>query len=381
MLKRLMLLRLQRVYASAVSRHGAWPRWAIWSALGLAALALIVGRQPISAGGTAGSGHLEIHLEPVPAPAAHDVFLGFAKPTATHPRPASTLVPARRRKPIQLDPVPPFVARESVEPRMPHQTGTTTSTEMPAPVEQKIEFMEPLALNAQSTLEFASTGSPLHTVPKPRESLAAEPTSTDSAPVETTGQTQAPAASVAPIQTSLPDPQHASVTPPSPSNPISRGHRTTVGPSWVNLPAKPIENPPTSPVLKPLQIKPLVASPLKGSHPIHPIHPIQDWTAPNATPATDTILTKGPLEVDPWIDSMPIDPIPAIDHESLLPVFDVASLGPPAPPFQESEWTPGPPLFAHSNEQAERFSLVPEPSTGLLLATGLALLGAAKRRR
>lgn len=160
MLKRLMLLRLQRVYASAVSRHGAWPRWAIWSALGLAALALIVGQQPISAGGTAGSGHLEIHLEPVPPPAAHDVFLGFAKPTATHPRPASTLVPARRRKPIQMDPVPPFVARESVEPRIPHQTGTTTSTEMPRPVEQKIEFTEPLALNAQSTLEFASTGSP-----------------------------------------------------------------------------------------------------------------------------------------------------------------------------------------------------------------------------
>lgn len=165
------------------------------------------------------------------------------------------------------------------------------------------------------------------------------------------------------------------MTPPLPSNPISRGHWTTVGPSWVNLPAKPIEYPPTLPVPKPLQIEPLVASPLKGSH------PIQDWTAPNATPATDTILTKGPLEVDPWIDSMPIDPIPAIDHESLLPVFDVASLGPPAPPFQESEWTPEPPLFAHSNEQAERFSLVPEPSTGLLLATGLALLGAAKRRR
>ena len=165
------------------------------------------------------------------------------------------------------------------------------------------------------------------------------------------------------------------MTPALPSNPISRGHSPTVGPSWVNLPAKPIENPPTLPVLKPVQIEPPVASPLKGSH------PIQDWTAPNATPATDTILTKGPLEVDPWIDSMPIDPIPAIDHESLLPVFDVASLGPPAPPFQESEWTPGPPLFAHSNEQAERFSLVPEPSTGLLLATGLALLGAAKRRR
>ena len=185
MLNRLMLLLSQRVYPSAVSRHGAWPRWAIWSALGLAALALIVGQQPISAGGTAGSGHLEIHVEPVPPPAAHDVFLGFAKPTATLPRPAVKLVPARRRQPIQMDPVSPFVARESVEPRSPHQTGRTASTEMPAPVEQKIEFTEPLAGNAQSTLEFASTGSPLHTVPKPRESLSAEPTSADSAPVET----------------------------------------------------------------------------------------------------------------------------------------------------------------------------------------------------
>lgn len=391
MLKRLMLVLFPRAYPSARSWQGAVPRWLIWSALGLAALAVIVGQgAPISAGGNAGPGGLEIQLEPVPAAAEHDVLLGFAKPMATFATPASRQVPARRRKPIQIDPVPPLVARESVEPQIPRQTEMTASTAMPAPAERKIEFTTPLAWNSQPTLEFAAPGSALRTVPEPGESLSSEPTTLDSTPVGTMKRPQAPSPWVAPIQASprtvaavptpLPDPQRAPVAPAPTSHAISPGNPTIVTTAWGSPQAKPIGNPSTFSLPKPAQFEPLVASPFKESDPILSLHPTADWTEPNATPA-DILLTKRPLKFDPWIDATPIDPIPPIDHESPLTFPDVASMGPPTPAFQESEWMPGPQLFAHSDEQAESISLAPEPSTGLLLATGLALLGAVKRRR
>ncbi len=210
-----MLVLFPRAYPSAVSPRGAVPRWLIWSALGLAALAVVVAqRGSISAGGNAGPGGLEIHLEPVPPPAEHDILLGFAKPMTTFPTPASRQVPARRRKSIQMDPVP---------------------------VERKIEFTTPLALNSQPKLEFASPRSPLRTVPEPEESPSSEPTTVDSTPVGTTKPTQAPSPRVAPIQASprtvaavptpLLDPQRAPVAPASTGDAISPGNSADVTPS------------------------------------------------------------------------------------------------------------------------------------------------------
>jgi hypothetical protein len=105
----------------------------------------------------------------------------------------------------------------------------------------------------------------------------------------------------------------------------------------------------------------------------------------------DLFVGGSPPGLDKWTDDASLDPeIPPFQGRPLPEVAQVAhDDGPPDLPIQPGGPIPPPLLITHSSEQAERISanaasqriaLAPEPSTGLLLAMGLAVLARLRTR-